>query len=150
MARRADVLTSAWLLALLALVVGVGAFTAVVAIAGDDDDSAVTASSSSSTSSTTAPAATSSSWFAVLRSDLDTRTTAAQLQPTVAPFGDRGRVIDTDDFRTGDGTAPDFYPRPGVVAAVVGPFSTAAEASTWCSTERPGQSCTVRQLVPPG
>jgi hypothetical protein len=123
----------------------------VVAIAGDDDDGAASTSASSTSSSSTSTTATASgAWFAVLRSDLDTRATSAQFQPTVAPYGDRGRVVDTDEFRTGTGAAPDFYPRPGVLAAVVGPFGSLDEATQWCTAERAGQSCTVRQLVAPG
>jgi hypothetical protein len=136
-------------MAAIAVVVAVGAFAAVVSLLDDERSS-----SSASTTTSTAPSTTSTStaaggsWFAVLRSDLDDRITAAQLEPEVSPFGDRGQVIDTDEFRTGDGRPPDYFPTAGVIAAVVGPFASHDAVAGWCAAERAPEPCTVRQLVP--
>jgi hypothetical protein len=155
MARRGnDPWTSPLFLFVVGLAAAVIAFTVVVVLSSDDP---LAGGATGATTSTSAAAATTTSasvsadgvatgWYAVVRSDVDSRTTPAAFASAAAAYGNRGHVIDTDAYRTGDGKAPDFFPSAHVVALVVGPFTTLQEATAYC--EGTETACSVRQLVP--
>lgn len=86
-------------------------------------------------------------WVAVIRSEFPGQITIEQLQQAVAPFAG-GFVITTDDYVSGGGQPPEFYPRAGVLAGVVGMFSSGAEVDAWCASNRPSGGCLARQLLP--
>lgn len=138
-----------WFLAVVALLASGSAFATVLVLTDDDDPQPVglddVTSTSGGVSSTTT--AESGRWFVVLRSDVDATASRDAFAATVAEYGERGAVIDTDDYRTGDASPPDFYPRAGVVAAVVGPFRTHDDAQAWCNQNDAG-GCSIRQLIP--
>jgi cell division septation protein DedD len=95
-----------------------------------------------------AAAKPSMGWFVVVSSGRKPGSNPNNLARAIAAYGERGRVIDTDQFRTGRSGAPEYLPSPGVYAAVVGPFGSFDAAREWCGAARPGQTCFVRQLFP--
>jgi hypothetical protein len=114
---------------------------------------ATTTTTARATTTTTvaAPVASAgglSGWFAIVQSGPKSGTDREGLAASVAEFGARGHVIDTDAFRTGDGLEPDYFPAPGVYAAVVGSFGSFADARAWCTQSYGDGPCHARQLVP--
>jgi len=69
------------------------------------------------------------------------------MEAELTEIGRKGHVIDTDDFRTGDGQEPTYYPAPGLLAAVVGPFGSITEVRAWCADFDGTRGCHARQLV---
>jgi Ni/Co efflux regulator RcnB len=118
--------------------------------AGSTASSSTSISTSTSTSTTALPAQDQpSGWYAVVLSGPKDGTSRAGLEREVEPYGDRGSVIDTDRYQTGDGLGPRYLPRAGVLAAVVGPFAGYDETRTWCELARSGNGdCNARQLIP--
>ena len=114
--------------------------------------STTTASSSTTsvppTSTTTTTLAGPSGWFAVVQSAGKDGADRDAMEADLAELDAEGQVIDTDDFRTGDGQAPAYYPAPGLLAAVVGPFGALAEVQSWCATYDGDSGCHARQLMP--
>ena len=116
--------------------------------------SASTTTSPSSTtsvppsSSTTTTPAGPSGWFAVVQSAGKDGADRDAMEADLAELDAEGQVIDTDDFRTGDGQGPAYYPAPGLLAAVVGPFDTLVDVRSWCATYDGDAGCHARQLVP--
>jgi hypothetical protein len=116
---------------------------------------ATVASTTTSTSTTTtvAPrpepvAGSLQGWYAIVQSGPKEGTNREALADAVAEYGNRGHVIDTDDFRTGDGLAPGYLPRAGILAAVVGSFGSFDDARAWCAQAAGGGPCSARQLIP--
>ena len=118
--------------------------------------SASTTTTPTSTSTTTVPATSTttttptgpSGWFAVVRSAGKDGADRDAMEADLAELHAEGQVIDTDDFRTGDGQGPAYYPAPGLIAAVVGPFGTLGEVQSWCATHGDDSGCHTRRLVP--
>jgi hypothetical protein len=89
-----------------------------------------------------------SGWFAVVRSAGKGGADRDAMEADLAELHAEGQVIDTDDFRTGDGQGPAYFPAPGLIAAVVGPFGTLGEVQSWCATHGDDSGCHTRRLVP--
>jgi hypothetical protein len=100
------------------------------------------------TTTTSPPPPATGSWFAVVQSAPKGGADRNALAAAVAPYGDRGRVIDTDSYRSGNGQAPDYLPAGGLLAAVVGPFASYGETRAWCASHQGEYGCHARQLVP--
>jgi len=100
------------------------------------------------TSTTTTTPAGPSGWFAVVQSAGKDGADREAMEADLAELDAEGHVIDTDDFRTGDGQGPGYYPAPGLLAVVVGPFGTLAGVQSWCATYDADAGCHARQLVP--
>jgi hypothetical protein len=104
-----------------------------------------------STAATVAPAPSAggvSGWFAIVQSGPKGGTDREALADAIDEHGDRGHVIDTDAFLTGDGLEPEYYPAPGIYAAVVGAFASFDQARAWCTQTFGDAPCHARQLIP--
>jgi hypothetical protein len=96
-------------------------------------------------------------WYAVVASDFVANAPAgsarrAEIQGSALAHDD-GHLVLTDDYHTEPtgvaGEPPNYYPREGVVAAVVGPFPSQSAASGYCASVGSGEgSCSTRQFVP--
>lgn len=97
------------------------------------------------------PAATEpapSTWYAVVLSVARGGADPEALRQELTRLGHGGRVINTDDVRTGDGRAPDHLPAPGLLVGAIGPFDSREQAVAWCATHDGERGCQVRQLIP--
>ncbi len=111
--------------------------------------SATTPTTSGRSPTTTADTTTEtprSTWFAVVLSVRKDGADRDALLQELAHIGD-GRIVDTDDVRTGDGRAPDYLPAPGLLVAAVGPFNSREQVEAWCGGYGGAQGCQARRLV---
>jgi hypothetical protein len=123
------------------------ATTVTVATTTTTTATTATTAAPDTTTATAPPTAVPPGWYAVIESAPKDAGSRDALRSEVARYGARGMVIDTDDYRTGDGQAPEYLPAPGVLAAAVGPFSSLDEVQTWCAGHDGDRGCHARQLL---
>jgi hypothetical protein len=123
------------------------AVATTVTVATTTTATTATTAAPDTTTATAPPTAVPPGWYAVIESAPKDAGSRDALRSEVARYGARGMVIDTDDYRTGDGQAPEYLPAPGVLAAAVGPFSSLDEVQTWCAGHDGDRGCHARQLL---
>lgn len=96
---------------------------------------------------TTAAAEPVGAWYAVVLSVRKDASDPEALQQELDELVARGRVVDTDDVRTGDGRAPEYLPAPGLLLGVVGPYGSREQVESWCASFDGDRGCQARQLI---